>query len=65
VDQVTVAADGALHLLAEVRGTIERLLNGLHREVGVATVNDLEDKVKYPPFREISGPLLPRDWTIT
>ena len=45
VDQVTVTADGALYLLAEVRGAIERLLNGLHREVGVATVYDLEDKV--------------------
>jgi len=45
VDQVTVAADGALHLLAEVGRAIEGLLNRLHGEVCVATVNDLEDKV--------------------
>ena len=45
VDQIAVAADRALHLLAEVRGAVERLLNGLHREVCVAAVDDLEDKV--------------------
>ncbi len=43
VDQIAVAADRALYLLAEVRGAIERLLNGLHREVRVATVHHLEE----------------------
>jgi hypothetical protein len=44
VDQVTIALDGAGDLLAEVRGTIERVLNGLHGEVGVAAVNHLEER---------------------
>jgi hypothetical protein len=35
--------DGASHLLAEVRGTIERVLDGLHGEVGVAAVDHLEE----------------------
>ena len=39
VDQVAVALDSAGHLLAKVGGTIERVLNGLHGEVGVTTVN--------------------------
>ncbi len=43
VDQVTVTGDGALHLLTEVGGAVERLFNGFHGEVGVATVNDLEE----------------------
>jgi len=43
VDQITVAADRALHLLAEVRRAVERLLNRLHREVRVATVDHLEE----------------------
>ena len=64
VDQITVAADRALHLLAEVGRAVEGLLNRLHGEVSVATVDNLEDKV-YPPFRDISEPLLSRDWTIT
>jgi len=42
VDQVTVARNRALHALAEVRHTVERLLNGLQREVGVAAVQLLE-----------------------
>ena len=42
VDEIAVAADRALNLLAEVRRAVERLLNGLHGEVCVATVNDLE-----------------------
>ncbi len=55
VDQITVTADSALHLLAEVGGTVEGLLNGLHGEVSVATVHNLEDnQEKYPPFRDIS-----------
>ena len=45
VDEIAVAADRALNLLAEVRRAVERLFNGLHGEVCVATVNDLEDKV--------------------
>jgi len=52
VDQIAVAADRALDLLAKVGRTRERLFNGLHGKVSVATVDDLEDKV-YPPFREI------------
>jgi len=43
VDQVTVTGDCALYLLAEVRRAVERLLNGLHGEVCVATVDDLEE----------------------
>jgi len=43
VDQITVALDRARHLLAEVGGTIEGVLNGLHREVRVATVHHLEE----------------------
>ena len=45
VDKIAVAADRALHLLAEVRRAVERLFNRLHGEVRVATVDDLEDKV--------------------
>ena len=43
VDQVTITLDGAGHLLAKVGGTVERVFNGLHGEVSVATVNYLED----------------------
>jgi len=43
VDQIAVAADRALHLLAEVRRAVERLLNRLHGEVRVAAVDDLEE----------------------
>ena len=42
VDEIAVAADRALNLLAEVGRAVERLFNGLHGEVCVATVNDLE-----------------------
>jgi len=45
VNEIAVTGDRALHLLAEVRRTVERLFNGFHGEVRVATVNDLEDKV--------------------
>ena len=51
-DQVAVALDRARDLGAETRIAVERVLDGLHGEVSVATVNDLEDKV-YPPFRDI------------
>jgi len=42
VNEITVAADCARHALAEVGNTVERLLNGLHGEVGVAAVELLE-----------------------
>jgi hypothetical protein len=41
-DEVTVAADGASHTVAGLGGTVERLFDGLHREVGVAAVHHLE-----------------------
>ena len=44
MDQIAVTGDRALDLAAEVGGTVERLLNGLHGEVGVATIDDLKDK---------------------
>ncbi len=43
VDQVTVTLDGTGDLLTEVGGTVERVLNGLHSEVGVTTVCRLEE----------------------
>ena len=43
VDQITVALDRARYTLAEARGAVERVLDGLHGEVGVATVNYLEE----------------------
>ena len=43
VDQVAVAADRALDLLAEVGRAVERLLDGLHRKVRVAAVYNLEE----------------------
>ncbi len=43
VDEVTVALDRARHLLGEVGRAVEGVLDGLHREVGVTTVNELED----------------------
>ncbi len=42
VDKISVTGDSALHLLAEVGSSVEGLLNSLHGEVGVATVDDLE-----------------------
>ena len=42
VNQVAVAADCALDLLAEVGRAVEGLLNRLHGEVRVAAVHDLE-----------------------
>ena len=38
VNQITITLDGAGHLLAKVRGAVERVLNGLHGEVGVSTI---------------------------
>ena len=43
VDQITVTGDRAGHALAEVGYTVEGLLNSLHREVGVAAVELLEE----------------------
>jgi hypothetical protein len=43
LDQVTVAADGASHLLAEAGATVEGLLDGLGAVVGVAAIDDLEN----------------------
>ena len=43
VDQITVARDRARHTLAEIRLTVERLLNSLNREVRVATVHHLPE----------------------
>jgi len=43
VDQVAVALDRACNLVAEARVAVERVLNGLHREVRVATVDRLEE----------------------
>jgi hypothetical protein len=58
VNQITVALDGASNLLAEVRGAVKRVLDGLHGKVSVATVDNLKNKV-YPPFRDISKDATP------
>ena len=42
VNQVTVARNGAAHTLAEISRAVERLLNRLHRKVGVAAIHHLE-----------------------
>jgi len=42
VDQITVALDRAGDLLAEVRGAVKRVLDGLHRKVGVAAIYHLK-----------------------
>ena len=42
VDEIAVARDRALYLLAEVRRAVERLFNGFHGEVRVATVHDFK-----------------------
>ena len=43
VDEIAVTLDRAGNLLAEVGSTVEGVLNGLHREVRVATVNHLKE----------------------
>jgi hypothetical protein len=43
VDEITIALDRAGNLLAEVGGTIEGVFNGLHGEVSVSAVDDLEE----------------------
>jgi hypothetical protein len=45
VDEIAVALDRAGDLLAEVGRTVEGILNRLHREVRVATVDNLEDRL--------------------
>ena len=44
VDQITVALNRAGDLLAEVRGAVERVLDRLHRKVGVTAVHHLEKR---------------------
>jgi hypothetical protein len=66
VDQITVAGDLAGDTAVEADSAVEGLLNGLHREVSVATVDDLED-FWYPKFprgidyilRDYCSPRLP------
>jgi len=41
-DQIAITGDSGLHTLTEVAHTVEGLLNGLHRKVGVAAVKLLE-----------------------
>jgi len=43
VDKVTVTRDRASHLAAEISSAVEGLLDGLHREVGMASIDDFED----------------------
>jgi len=42
-DQITVTGDLGGHLVAEADGAVDRLLNRLHGEVGVAAVHGLEE----------------------
>jgi hypothetical protein len=42
--EIAVAADGAGHAGTGLGGAVERLLNGLHGEVGVAAVHHLEER---------------------
>lgn len=66
VDQITIALDRARYLLAEVRGTIEGVLNGLHCEVSVTTIYNLEDKFGTLPFGIFNiVRLFIRDWTLS
>ena len=57
MDEITVALDGAGDLLAEVRGAVKRVLDGLHGKVGVTSINDLENtkKLKTLPFGIFRG----------
>lgn len=43
VDEITVSGDGAGYLLVETSGTVEGLVDGLHREVRVSAVHNLEE----------------------
>ena len=42
MDEITVALDSAGDLLAEVRGAVKRVLDGLHGKVSVAPVYHFE-----------------------
>ena len=44
VGEVTIAGDGALDTASEIGLTVEGLLDGLHGEVGVATVRHLPER---------------------
>ena len=68
MDEITVALDSAGDLLAEVRGAVKRVLDGLHGKVSVTPINDLENmkKLKTLPFGIfIEDVTHSRDWTIT
>lgn len=43
VDEVTVPGNGAGNFLAVISATVELLIDGLHREVGVTTVDNLPE----------------------
>jgi len=43
MNKITIAGNGAGNSLAEVSSSVKDLLNGLHREVSVTTVNNLEE----------------------
>lgn len=42
MNKITIAGNGASNSLAEVSSSIKDLLNGLHREVSVTTIHNLE-----------------------
>jgi hypothetical protein len=44
VDKISIAGNHASELLTEISVTVEDLLNSLDGEVGVASVDDLEDE---------------------
>jgi hypothetical protein len=46
MDEITVALDSAGDLLAEVRGAVKRVLDGLHGKVCMTSVDHFEDKKK-------------------
>jgi len=43
MNKITIAGNGASNSLAEVSSSVKDLLNRLHREVSVTTVNNLEE----------------------
>jgi len=43
MNKITIAGNGAGNSLAEVSSSVKDLLNGLHREVSVTTINNLEE----------------------
>ena len=48
VNQITVTLNGTSDLLAEVRSTVEWVLNGLHSEVSVSSVNNFKNIYTLP-----------------